>query len=82
LFKRHRFLSREERRRILYAIVRYYNHLRPHQSLDGKTPFQALEDYIQGTKVEFRELSKSVTNAWLLYIATRIWVLVKRFSLF
>jgi transposase InsO family protein len=63
LMKRHRFLSREERRRILYAIVRYYNHLRPHQSLGGITPFQALQQYIQQTKVELRELNKSVTNA-------------------
>jgi transposase InsO family protein len=63
LFKRHRFLSREERRRILYAIVRYYNHLRPHQSLGGITPFATLEKYINQTKVELRGLNKSVTNA-------------------
>src|SRR3989344_7826228 len=63
LFKKHRFLSREERRRILYAIVRYYNHLRPHQSLGGIPPFEALKRYIEQTKVELRELNKSVTNA-------------------
>lgn len=63
LLRKHRFLSREERRRILYAIVRYYNHLRPHQSLGGIPPFQALERYIQETKQTLRELKKSVTNA-------------------
>ena len=62
-FKKHRFLSREERRRILYAIVRYYNHLRPHQSLGGIPPFEQLKKYIEQTKIELRELNKSVTNA-------------------
>ena len=62
-FKKHRFLSREERRRILYAIVRYYNHLRPHQSLGGIPPFEQLKRYIEQTKSELRELNKSVTNA-------------------
>ena len=63
LLRKHHFISREERRRILYAIVRYYNHLRPHQSLNGLSPFACLEDYIQRTKLELRELKKSVTNA-------------------
>ena len=58
LLHRHRFLSREERRRILYAIVRYYNHLRPHQSLGGIPPFTALEHYIQKTKQTLKELKK------------------------
>lgn len=62
-FRKHRFLSREERRRILYAIVRYYNHLRPHQSLGGIPPFEQLKRYIEQTKIELRELEKSVTNA-------------------
>lgn len=63
MMRRHRFVSREERRRILYAIVRYYNHLRPHQSLVGKTPFGYLENYIAERKRELKELQKSVTNA-------------------
>jgi transposase InsO family protein len=63
LLRKHRFLSREERRRILYAIVRYYNHLRPHQSLGGIPPFEQLKKYIEQTKTELRELEKSVTNA-------------------
>jgi transposase InsO family protein len=63
LLRKHRFTSREERRRILYAIVRYYNHLRPHQSLGGISPFAFLEEYIRETKRELRILKKTVTNA-------------------
>jgi transposase InsO family protein len=63
LLQKHRFISREERRRILYAIVRHYNHLRPHQSLGGISPFQYLEKYIRDTKEELRRLKQSVTNA-------------------
>lgn len=63
MFKQHHFVSREERRRFLYAFVRYYNHLRPHQSLGGIPPFEQLKRYIQEAKVELRGLKKSVTNA-------------------
>ncbi len=63
MLKRHHFGSREERRRILYAMVRYYNHLRPHQSLGGISPFAFLKKYIDETKAEIRELKKSVNNA-------------------
>lgn len=63
LLGKHHFISREERRRILYAIVRHYNHLRPHQSLGGISPFAQLQKYIEETKQEIRELKKSVTNA-------------------
>lgn len=63
MLKKHHFSSREERRRILYAIIRYYNHLRPHQSLGGISPFAFLKKYIDETKAEIRELKKSVTNA-------------------
>lgn len=63
LLRKHHFTSREERRRILYAIVRYYNHLRPHQSLGGISPLDCLRKYITETKEEIRELKKSVTNA-------------------
>ena len=62
LLRKHHFISREERRRILYAVVRYYNHLRPHQSLGGISPFECLKRYIEETKAEVRELRKSVTN--------------------
>jgi transposase InsO family protein len=63
MLQKHRFISREERRRILYAIVRYYNHIRPHQSLGGIPPFACLENYIAETKRELEELKRSVTNA-------------------
>jgi transposase InsO family protein len=63
MLRKHHFGSREERRRILYAAVRYYNHLRPHQSLGNISPFKFLEQYIQRTKEEIRSLKKSVTNA-------------------
>lgn len=62
LLAKHHFISREERRRILYAIVRHYNHIRPHQSLGGIAPFQYLQNYIDQTREELREL-KGVTNA-------------------
>lgn len=63
LLRQHRFVSREERQRILYAIVRHYNHLRPHQSLGGISPFACLQNYIEQTKAELKELKRSVTNA-------------------
>ena len=63
LLRKHHFTSREERRRILYAIVRHYNHLRPHQSLDGLSPFTFLEAYIKRTREELAILNRSVTNA-------------------
>ena len=58
LLRQHHFISREERRRILYAMVRHYNHLRPHQSLGGISPFQCLQNYIERTKEEIKELKK------------------------
>lgn len=58
ILRTHRFASREERRRILYAIVRHYNHLRPHQSLGGIAPFMFLKKYIDETKAEIKELKK------------------------
>lgn len=62
LLGKHHFISRDERRRILYAIVRHYNHIRPHQSLGNIAPFQYLQNYIDRTREEFKEL-RSVTNA-------------------
>lgn len=61
--KKHRFSSREERRRILYAIVRHYNHIRPHQSLGNISPFNFLENYIRETRKEIKKLREIVTNA-------------------
>ncbi len=58
MLQKHHFTSREERRRILYAIVRYYNHLRPHQSLGGLSPFNYLQKYIEEMKKENKELKK------------------------
>jgi len=55
----HSHTTREERRRHLYAFVRHYNQVRPHQSLGNISPLTYLENYIAQTK---REL-KSVTNA-------------------
>jgi transposase InsO family protein len=63
ILTKHHFISREERRRILYAIVRHYNHIRPHQSLGGMSPFNYLQKYIETSKSEIKELQKSVTNA-------------------
>ena len=62
ILNKHHFISREERRRILYAIVRHYNHIRPHQSLGNISPFQYLQNYIDRTKQELKEL-RGVTNA-------------------
>lgn len=63
ILRKHHFASREERRRILYATVRHYNHLRPHQSLGNISPFAFLKKYIDETKAEIKELKESVTNA-------------------
>lgn len=54
LLGRHSHLTREERRRHLYAFVRHYNQVRPHQSLDGRSPMKVLEEFVK---------RKSVTNA-------------------
>lgn len=63
ILQKHHFISREERRRILYAVVRHYNHVRAHQSLGGMSPFNYLQKYIEETKLEIRSLRESVTNA-------------------
>ena len=65
LLKGHSHLTREERRRHLYAFVRHYNHVRRHQGLHNVSPITFLESYIARTKTELRELNpqESVTNA-------------------
>lgn len=46
LLKGHSHLSREERRRHLYAFVRWYNQVRPHQSLGNLSPMTFLERHL------------------------------------
>ncbi len=58
LLKGHSHLSREERRRHLYAFVRWYNQVRPHQSLGNVSPMTFLESYIARTKTTLQELKK------------------------
>lgn len=48
--RRYFFTSREHRRKMLYAYVRWYNQLRPHQSLDGQSPLGRLEAYLARVK--------------------------------
>lgn len=59
LLARHSHVSREERRRHLYAFVRYYNQVRAHQELGKVSPMAYLENYLRKAKVEM----KSVNNA-------------------
>jgi len=42
---KNKFQSAEERRMSLYQFVDWYNHQRPHQSLNNLTPFQKLAQY-------------------------------------
>ena len=42
--------TREERRRHLYAFVRHYNHVRPHQELKKLSPITYLENFIRESK--------------------------------
>lgn len=63
LLRKRRFTSREERRRHLYAYVRWYNHVRPHQALDGSSPIGALESYLSTAQYALRTEYKNVTNA-------------------
>ena len=42
--------TREERRRHLYAFVRHYNHVRPHQELKKLSPITHLENFIRESK--------------------------------
>ena len=46
------FISREQRRRHLYAYVRWYNTVRAHQSLGGLSPVQRLETYLVRLKAK------------------------------
>lgn len=44
------FAGRDDRRKFLYAYVSWYNQVRPHQSLEGKSPLQRLETYLARIK--------------------------------
>jgi transposase InsO family protein len=50
LLKGRPHVTREERRRHLYAFVRHYNQVRVHQSLGNVSPMTYLESYITQTK--------------------------------
>jgi transposase InsO family protein len=66
LLKGQPHVTREERRRHLYAFVRHYNQVRKHQALGNVSPITYLEAYIAQTKTVLRELrdsAESVTNA-------------------
>jgi transposase InsO family protein len=66
LLKEHSHTTREERRRHLYAFVRYYNQVRHHQSLNNVSPISFLETYIAKTKENAQNplfSMESVTNA-------------------
>lgn len=54
LLRGHSHLSREERRRHLYAFVRHYNHVRPHQSLKNASPMTFLENYLARATTELK----------------------------
>jgi transposase InsO family protein len=57
------YTSREERRRFLYAYVRWYNQIRPHQSLGGVAPLDRLGTYLA------RLRTVSVNNASGTYMS-------------
>lgn len=64
LLKGHAHVTREERRRHLYAFVRHYNQVRTHQSLGNVSPMTYLEKFIAQTKLNLKQefLMESVTN--------------------
>lgn len=49
--RKHHFASREDRRKLLYAYVDFYNHERAHGTL-GMTPIEKLAQFIQGDTEE------------------------------
>lgn len=48
--------SRDERRRMLYAYVDWYNQVRPHQSLCDKSPLEHLEIFLARVKEEIKKV--------------------------
>lgn len=56
LLKGRSHTSREERRRHLYAFVRWYNQVRPHQSLGNLSPMKFLEAYLERTRADLNVL--------------------------
>lgn len=66
LLKGRPHVTREERRRHLYAFVRHYNQVRRHQSLGNVSPMAYLETFMARAKQELRASliqGESVTNA-------------------
>ena len=60
--KQQEFSSREQRRLSLNRFINYYNTVKPHSSLKGKTPFEVLIEYFyEGANIHYPE--KSVNNA-------------------
>lgn len=57
-FARRSFASRNERRRFLYAFVRWYNEVRPHESLGDTAPLERLRSYL----ARIRSTTKIVTT--------------------
>lgn len=57
LLKGHAHVTREERRRHLYAFVRHYNQVRAHQSLGNVSPMTYLEAYINKTRNDLKVLN-------------------------
>jgi len=60
--KQEEFSSREQRRVSLNRFINYYNTVKPHSSLQGKTPFEVLIEYFyEGANIHSPD--KSVNNA-------------------
>ena len=58
------FISREHRRLSLNRFINYYNTMKPHSALDGKTPYETLYDYFyQSAQTDMVINFKSVNNA-------------------
>ena len=58
LLKGQSHTTREERRRHLYAFVRHYNQVRPHQSIGNVSPTKYLENYIAQTRENLKNNRK------------------------